>query len=70
MKLATGAMGVEVVLVAVALSAVEAALAVGFVTALVVAALVVAAGWKGRQPAVRGQPAVRARGRSAGRPCS
>ena len=27
-------------------------------------------GWKGRQPAVRGQPAVRARGRSAGRPCS
>ena len=42
-KLATGAMGVEVVLVAEALPAVVAALAVGFVTALVVAALVVAA---------------------------
>ena len=27
-------------------------------------------GWKGRQPAVRGQPAVRARGRSASRPCT
>ena len=28
------------------------------------------AGWKGRQPAVRGQLAVRARGRSASRPCT
>ena len=26
--------------------------------------------WKGRQPAVRGQPAGRARGRSASRPCT